>query len=128
MEEGEGLLLEDEEDGVDEFEVLGEVVHLWRLGRVWWRTQTTYIIQDDQLVRPTTVGAADGVEDAIAHDFWQELLNEEGEKTAADDGEVEVVDHEGTVEHKGLSFLHQLSSAEDDDIVCRERRQSLRQG
>ena len=28
VEEGEGLLLEDEKDGVDEFEVFGEVVHL----------------------------------------------------------------------------------------------------
>lgn len=28
VEEGEGFLLEDEEDGIDEFEVFGEVVHL----------------------------------------------------------------------------------------------------
>ena len=28
MEEGEGLLLEDEENGVDQFQVLGQVIHL----------------------------------------------------------------------------------------------------
>jgi hypothetical protein len=28
VEEGQGLLLEDEEDGIDEFEVFGQVIHL----------------------------------------------------------------------------------------------------
>ena len=36
VEEGEGFLFEEEEDGVDEFEVFGEVVELENNGLVGW--------------------------------------------------------------------------------------------
>ncbi len=88
----------------------------------------TYIVQDHQLVRPAAVGAADGVENTIAHYFWQELLNKKGEETAADDSEVEVVDHKGTIEDEGFSFLHKLSTAKNYDVVCGKRSHSLSQG
>lgn len=77
-----------------------------------------YIVQDDQLIAPASIIAADRMENAVPDDFGQHLLNEEGQQATADDGQVEIVNHEGAIENKGLSFLHQLPAAKDDDVVC----------
>jgi hypothetical protein len=57
------------------------------------------------------------VEHTIACNFGQQLLNEECQQATADDCEVEVVDHEGAIENEGLSLLHQLPAAKDDNVV-----------
>lgn len=79
VEEGEGLLLEEEEARVEELEVLCQVVE---------------VVEDNQGLGPAAIDIADGEEDALADDGGQELLNEESQEDAADGGEVEVVDKE----------------------------------
>ena len=58
------------------------------------------------------------MEDSVVVDFRNQLLNEEGKKTTTDDGKVEVVDHEGTIQDEWLAVLHQLSAAEYNYVVC----------
>lgn len=60
---------------------------------------------------------ADGKEDTLADNSGQKLLNEESQEEAADGGQVEVVDEEERLELKGLAVAHQLSAAEDDEVV-----------
>lgn len=79
VEECQGFLLENEEDGVNEFEVLGQVVHLPGLvlrcySRLWF---DTHIIQCDKRLGPATVVAADCVEHASVDQSGQQLLNKE---------------------------------------------------
>lgn len=77
----------------------------------------THVVQHNQGLGPTAIVVADRVEDAMANDGGQELLNEESQEDAADGGEVEVVDEEQRLELEGLAVAHQLATAEDDDVV-----------
>ena len=79
VQEGERLLLEEEEDGVDELEVLGEVVELDSrsvLHGELLRAERgqTYVVQHNQLVRPSTVVVADTEEQPIPHQRRDQLL------------------------------------------------------
>lgn len=55
----------------------------------------TYIIQDNEMVSPSTLHVADSKEKALVVQSWDQLLGEEGQQYAADCGKVEVMDHEG---------------------------------
>lgn len=88
----------------------------------------TDIVENDELPRPAPIILANGVKDASTNQGGQKLFDEEGKKNARDEGKVEIVNHEGTVEHKGLTILHQFTTAEDDDIVCDEANGRLFQG
>ena len=48
----------------------------------------TYVVKQDQLVGPATVEVANGVEDTVPDERREQLLNEESQKTTADDGQV----------------------------------------
>ena len=78
----------------------------------------SYIVQNDQFVSPASIIMADGMEDAASSKSGKELLNEESEKATGDDGEVEIVNHEGTIKDKWFPVLHEVSSTEDNDVVC----------
>lgn len=115
-----GLLLERQEDGIEKFEVLGEIVELvHRLaGRSWSDgTGTTHIVQDNQRLGPATIDVADGMEDTAANNRGNQLLNEESQKYAADGGEVEVVDEEERLELEWLAVAHGLATTKDDGVV-----------
>ena len=126
----QGLLLEEQEDSVEQFEIFGQVVQLRGAGLVGLdgllncaipgipRSGVgTYVVDDDQGLRPASVLIADGVEDALADHRGQQLLNEEGQEDAADDGQVEVVDQEERLELEGLAVAHELAATEDDGVV-----------
>lgn len=64
-------------------------------------------------------------------DRGQQLLNEQSQQSSADQGQVEVVDHEQCVELERRTVLHELATSEDDDIVGHEhdtRRLDGREG
>lgn len=85
-----------------------------------WVGAEPYIVQNDQLLCPATIVRTDCVEDSIMVQLRYELLDEKGKEGTADECEVEVVDHEETVQRIRLSVLHQLSSAKYDYVVCRQ--------
>lgn len=57
------------------------------------------------------------MEDTVARDLGQQLLNEENEEHAADGSEVEVVDEEKALELERLAVPHQRATTKDDDVV-----------
>ena len=112
------LFLEEEEACVDEFEVFCEIVELrWVRFCFSHIVSASYIVQNDQFVSPATTVVADGIEDSIAHDSRDQLLEEEQEQGARDDGQVKVVDLEGAIELKSRATTHDLTAAKDDDAV-----------
>lgn len=68
---------------------------------------------------------ADGVEDAMSPDGRHQLFHKKSQEDRADSGEVEVVDHEQSVQLDGLEPLHDLAAAEDEGIVGDEQRGGL---
>lgn len=123
VEEGQGLLLEEQEDGIEQFEVFGQVVQLFCVSLVSRSVcpsvseRRTYIVENDQGLSPTTVVVTDGEENAMVPDGGDQLLDEQSQKRCADGGQVEVVDHEQQVQLEGLAVLHERATTEDDDIV-----------
>lgn len=101
----QGLLLEEKEAGVDEFEKFGEVVE---------------IVEDDQLVGPSTLMVANGEEKTLAGNNWEQLLDKERQEYAADCCEVEVVHLEQKAELEWRAFAHQLAATENDNVVCEQ--------
>ena len=85
----------------------------------------TYVVKQNQLVGPATVEVADGVENTVPDERREQLLNEESQKTTADDGQVQVVDLERTVQAEGCAVPHDLAAAQNDDVVCNERNDRL---
>jgi hypothetical protein len=102
VKEGQRLLLEKKENGVKKLQVLGKVGE---------------IVQDNEGLGPTTIGVADGMEDTAANDSRKKLLNVESQKSTANNGQVEVVDEEKALELEGLAVAHELTTAEDYEVV-----------
>lgn len=70
----------------------------------------------------------DGVEDAMARNGGQELLDEQGEQDGADDGQEQVVDHEKSVELERRELLHDLATTEDHSVVGDQDGRGLLEG
>lgn len=88
----------------------------------------TYIVEDDQRLSPSTAVVADGVEDTVADNGGQELLNKQSQEDGADGGQEEVVDHEQSVQLEGGEVLHDLTATEDDDVVGDQHSRGLLEG
>lgn len=71
---------------------------------------------------------ADGVEDAMAHNGGQDLLNEEGKQDAADGGEVEVMDEEKGPQLERLAVPHHFATTKNDNIVQCDENGGLLKG
>lgn len=71
---------------------------------------------------------ADGVEDTVADNGGQELLDEQSQEDGADDGQEEVVDHEQSVQLEGGEVLHDLTATQDDDVVSDQHGPGLLEG
>lgn len=59
----------------------------------------------------------DGEEETVSVDGGHELLNEQSQQRSADQCQVEVVNHEQRVQFERGTILHELTAAEDDDVV-----------
>ena len=51
----------------------------------------THVVKQDELVSPAAIEIANSVEDTVPNQGGEKLLNEESQKTTADDGQVQVV-------------------------------------
>jgi hypothetical protein len=132
VEESERLLFEDEKDSIDEFEVFGQVIHLRKSEKLQReRRRQTHIVEHNQSIGPTSIVATNGMENAVSRQFGEKLFDEEGQETTADEGQIEIVNHERAVEDEGLAVFHQFPSAKDYDIVggqCNNRLFESRHG
>lgn len=99
VQEGQGLLLEEEEDGVQEFQILGQVGQL-RLGLArcprchMSSSGGAHVVKNHKVLCPATFMITDGEEDTLPHNSRQELLNVEREEDRADSSEDEVMPQE----------------------------------
>ena len=85
----------------------------------------THVVKQDELVGPAAIEIADGVEKTVPDQSGEKLLNEESQKTTADDGQVQVVDLERTVQAEGRAAPHEFTTTQNDDVVCNERHDRL---
>nr|POE65624.1 transcription factor tau subunit sfc1 [Quercus suber] len=91
VEKGQRLLLEEEEAGIDEFEVFSKIVEL----------DARY---------------QDGEEQAISGQGRDQLFKEQRQQDATDGGEVEVVNLKQAVQLERLPVPHHLTPPEDDNV------------
>lgn len=63
----------------------------------------------------------------MSHEGGQELLNEQNQENATDEGQNEVVDHEQSVELERRQLLHDFATTEDDNVVCDKHHGGLLQ-
>jgi hypothetical protein len=115
------LLLQEQEDGVQQLEVLSHVIQLRPSARSCLRGGKTHIVENDQMVRPPAIDVANAVKDAIPHHRRNQLLQEQQQQRAADESQQQVVQHEDAVELEGLAPAHHLAAAEDEHVVADER-------
>lgn len=78
----------------------------------------TYIVECDQRGCPASSVVTDGVEDAVAPDCGDQLLDEQCQEYSTDEGQGQVVYHEQSVELERLSVLHEFSPRENRHVVC----------
>lgn len=133
VKEGQWLLLEDQEDGINELDVFVDVVELIEIcvsfsPSKWFKRFATYVVQNDQRASPTTLLITDGVEDSVSPESGEKLLNEQGQQDTAHGGQNEVVNHEQGVKLEGRQLLHDLTATEDDNVVGDKHHCSLLQG
>ena len=82
---------------------------------------STYVVENDKLVRPSTLVVADSEEKPLPCNDGNQLLSEQSEETSADGCEVEVVHLEQEVEFERFPVAHKLPTAEDYNVVCDKR-------
>ena len=137
VEEGQRLLLEEQENGVDQFEVFGQVVELGPCqssmphSHISYHIRlrcTAYIVDDNEGLGPSTIVVADSEEDTVSPDCRQQLFDEKSQQSTTDDGQVEIVDHEQCIQLERGAALHDLSASENDNIVGDEHDRSLLDG
>ena len=81
------------------------------------RLALTYIVQDNEGLRPATVMVADGIKNVFSNYSREELLDKKREQDCADYCEQEVVYQKQRLQLEGLSVSHQFSATENDCIV-----------
>jgi hypothetical protein len=113
VEELEGLLLEDEEDGVDELDVLEVVVD--------------HVVGNQRGLEG--LGRADGPVGAVLEQAGDNLLNDEDEQQARAEREEDIVDLEGDLEfERGAVAEGQRSAANERKRAKGECRERQREG
>lgn len=81
------------------------------------RSALTYIVQDNEMLRPATVMVADGIKNAFSNDSRKELFNKKRKEERADYCEHEVVYQKQRLQLEGLSVSHQFSTTKNNCIV-----------
>ena len=77
----------------------------------------THIIENKQLLGPTTIGVADGIKKTVPDKRGDELFDEEGQEDTANYSQDEVVDEEERLELERLSVTHHLATTKNGSIV-----------
>lgn len=80
------------------------------------------------MLGPASIVVANGVEDAVADNGWEKLLNVQGQQDGADGGQDEVVNQEQGLELEGLAVAHQLATTKDDRVVDDDEDRSRLEG
>lgn len=80
------------------------------------------------MVGPSALHVADSKEKALVVQSWDQLFGEESQQDGADRGEVEVMDHKGSIELERRAVAHQLAAAENYNVVCEDQRSGLLHG
>lgn len=88
----------------------------------------THVVKNDEGLGPTAIVVADGVEDALAHNGRQYLLNEKSQQNGGYGGENEVVDEEERLKLEPVPFAHPLATTEDDNVVADDKDARLLEG
>lgn len=101
VQKGQGLLLEDQKDSVNELKVLGQVVH---------------VVDSDNGLGPG-LGVADGIEKTVINQNGDELLNKQQQKEQRQEGQKQVVELKQKSQLLGGTLSHNLATTKDDNIV-----------
>ena len=88
----------------------------------------THIVQNDELVGPTSLVGTNGIEDTSSGDSGDQLLEEKEQKSATNGSQVEVVNLEEEVELEGFATAHDFSATKDDNVVGDEHSGSGAEG
>lgn len=91
-------------------------------------TEVTYVVQNDQGLGPTALLVAHGEKEATPRNGGDKLLNEKSQESAADKGQVEVVDQEERPQLEGLAVAHQLPATKDYNVVNDDEDTRLLEG
>ena len=81
------------------------------------RGYKAYVVKRDQLISPAAIIVTNCKENAVPRDGRYQLLQKKEQEYPAYCGQVEVMDLEQAIELHRLPALHELPSAEDDQIV-----------
>lgn len=126
------LFLQDQEDSIEQFKIFREIVQLKaavsKLLSLPSAGKFTYVVQNDQVIRPSAVGMTDGMEDAMIVNRRNQLLSKESQQYATNSGQVKVVHHEQRVQLERRSIAHQFPSAKDYNVVGGNEQRRLLQG
>lgn len=99
-----------------------------RLASCQIRSRDTYIVEDNEGLRPTAIMIADGIEDALAHNGRQDLLNEESQEDGGDGGQDKVVNEEQRFKLEPVLLAHPLATTKDDNVVANDEDARLFEG
>jgi hypothetical protein len=77
----------------------------------------SHIVQNNQRLSPSTVMITNSIKNTVVVKRREQLLDEKNQQDSADGGKQEVMNHEEGVELQSREFLHNFTTAEDDDIV-----------
>lgn len=119
MQKCQGLLLQDQKDSINEFKVLGQVVH---------------VVNGDDRLSPGSL-VANGVKDTMTEDNGDQLLDKQQKQQQGEGGEEKVVNLEQEVKLFGLEVVHDLATTENHHVIdgnggqsrgsCGERKATL---
>ena len=70
------------------------------------------------MLGPATVRVADGMEDTVTDDSWQQLLNVKRQQDGAHSRKDEIVDQEQGLELVWVAIAHPFSTSEDDRVIA----------
>lgn len=109
MEEGQWLLLQEQEDGIKELEIFRQIVQ---------------VINNNQFLG-VRVDIADTIEQSVTKQNWNQLLHCQSQERAGEKGQKDIVDLEEGVQSQSLPIGHNGLTAEDDDVVNGYDRQGM---
>lgn len=101
MQEDDLLLLNNEEEGIDKFEVFGQVVQ---------------VVNDNNFLVPR-VWRAHGVQHTVLHNNREDLFKQQSQQHSGNSGQHQIVQLEWIVQLPGRQVLEDNLSKGDDEVV-----------
>lgn len=87
-----------------------------------------HVVEHHQWLRPPAIVIANGIEDAVPRQRRDQLLQEQRQQGAANRRQIEVMNLEQSIQLHSFPILHELSPAEDDDVVGHQGHRRLGDG